>query len=135
MNITSMTLKQMQAATKAQIIADIAKQLDKATKRELIMFALGLGETVTETAMTHRADGQVSAVETVERDIETNAVVKTTRLEYDHYEDEPGRPVKDIVTRVLNPLGAETSRVTLRHYTTAKQPEVVPNAVEVPIGV
>lgn len=131
-NFTTLTLEQMRVAKPADVVAQLTAFFSKMTLAQLIRFSFD-ADTVTKTLpLTHRPDGQVSVMETVERDIETNAVVKRTRWEYDYYEDEPGKPVKDLVTRVLSPVGAEVERRTLRHFKDGRQPEEL--QVAEPIG-
>uniref|UniRef100_A0A6M3LI69 Uncharacterized protein n=1 Tax=viral metagenome TaxID=1070528 RepID=A0A6M3LI69_9ZZZZ len=128
-NHTTMTLEQMRAAKPADVVAQMTAYFAKMTLAELIRFSFD-ASAISATTLTPGPNGPV-LYETVTRDIATGAVIETLRLEQDYY---PTGEVKDVVIKKLSPLGAELSKVTLRHYTTGKQPEVVPSAVEEELG-
>lgn len=123
----------MRSAKPADVVTQVAAYFGKKTLAELIRFSFD-ANIVSETTLTPGPNGPV-LYETVTRDIATDALLGTKRLEYSYYEDEPRRPIKDIVTKTLNPLGVETSKKTLRHFTMGEYPQVIKEPVEVPIGV
>lgn len=125
-NLTTLTLNQLRAATKAQIITAITNKLQSMTKRQLIIWLWDEIQQIHDDPITvTRKDGQAESQVTTIRDTETGAIVSTRSISWTYYENEPGRPVDTITLVEKDAAGKETAHKVIKHYPDGRQPEVV----------
>ena len=116
MQLINITLPQLRAATKVQIITAITHHLQAMTKREIIIWLLENVDRIAESPVhTYRADGQVETITETETDVETGAVVSTRIVMHTYYSN------GDIDTITIVADGATKA---IKHYQDGKQPEV-----------
>ena len=120
--IANLTLTQLRAATKAQIITGITNYLtNNFTKRQLIVFLLDRDREPDAPVTTRRADGQVSSQTDVERDVETGVMTGGRVVTYSYY---PTGEVMDIVVSTRDAANKEIAKKVIKHFTDERQPEV-----------
>jgi hypothetical protein len=127
MNYTGKPITELRKLTKRQILDAVVAALDtpSTTKRALLAFLMD-GETLPDAPKTkHRADGQIQEREDALRDVETDAVTQRTVTTWSYYEDEPRRPVNEIITTVYDGAGAVVSKRTVKHFPDGRQPIAV----------
>jgi len=109
-DLTTKTLAQLQA----QLVP---------TKRAALI-AINGSDRVSSMATVSRKDGQVESQTETVRDVETGAVVSGRVITWTYYEKEKGAPVDTITIVETDGAGKETKRMTIKHFTDGKQPEV-----------
>lgn len=115
-NITNLTLAQLRAATKAQIITAISNYLtNNFTKRQIIVLLMDADSIADPPARTYRTDGQIESETLDMRDTETAAVVASRQVLWSYY---PSGEVDTITV-----TEGETVR-SIKHYLDGKQPSV-----------
>lgn len=116
--ITTLTLEQMRAATKAEILQDVAVNN---TKREIAAELLGQTQVSDRVVITRDDQGRIIRRVEVERDLLTGDRLGgrvTTRDFYDTGE------VNRIVISERDADNDETSQRTIKHYRDGRQPMV-----------
>lgn len=104
--LTMKTLTELNAMTKAQLIASIVE-----------------GVTETIPVATRLPDGRLLKIEETTKD--AYGVVKGRRkIDWTYYESESGKPVDEITTVEHDGLGKETNRIVIKHFTDGRQPVV-----------
>lgn len=117
MQLINLTLPQLRAATKAQIITAITNRLNNITKREIIIWLLENMDRIADApVITRRQDGQIDTQTETTRDIETGEIVETRTVSCTYYDN------GDIDTITIT-NGADLKRV--KHYLDGRQPEVI----------
>ena len=109
-DLTTKTLAQLQA----QLVP---------TKRAALI-AINGSDRVSNVATISRKDGQVESQTEAVRDVETDALILTRTITWTYYEKEKGAPVDTITIVETDGAGKETKRMTIKHFTDGKQPEV-----------
>jgi hypothetical protein len=114
--IANLTLAQLRAATKAQIITAIANYLtNNFTKRQIIGFLMDADVIADPPTRTFRADGQIESETDTDRDAETGAVVASRQIHWSYY------PTGEIDTITIDQDGAQR---VIKHYLDGHQPTV-----------
>ena len=123
MNISNLTLAQLRAATKAQIITAIVNRLQDMTKRQIIIWLLDEVDRITDNPVrVHRPDGQIESQTDVERDTETGAKTGSRVVTWTYY---PTGEVDEIT--ITNKDAADKTigkPKVIKHFTDGRQPEV-----------
>lgn len=115
-NIANLTLAQLRAATKAQIITAIANYLtNNFTKRQIIAFLIDADVVADPPARTYRTDGQIESETNTDRDAETGALISTRQVRWSYY------PTGEVDTITITE--GETVR-TVKHYLNGQPPTV-----------
>lgn len=115
---TSLSIAQLQAATKAQIVSDVTSKM---SKRDLIVSLVGADKVIDAPEISYAKDGQIERqVETI-RDVETNEIVSTKKINWTYYER---GEVDEITIIETDSKGKEVSRKVIKHYIDGRQPEV-----------
>lgn len=121
-NLTDLTLQQLRASTKAQIIASIRDYLTaNYTRRQLIQFLRDRETEWDEPIRTYRTDGQIESQIEVERDEETGEIVSSKSITWSYYST---GEVNVILIIVYDATGIEIKRKRIKHFKDGRQPEV-----------
>ena len=121
MNISDMTIQQLRAATKAQIITSISAYLQaNFTRRELIRLLRDRDTDWDEPIRTYRADGQIESQIEIERDDDTQVQVSKRVMTWTYYATGEVNVIKTDIYDAVDAL-VRTRRV--KHYRDGKQPE------------
>ncbi len=114
--IANLTLAQLRAATKAQIITAIANYLtSNFTKRQLIGFLIDADAVADPPARTYRTDGQIESETIDTRDAETGSLVSSRQVRWSYY------PTGEVDTIAITE-GSTTRRI--KHYLNGQPPTV-----------
>ena len=115
-NLTNLTLAQLRAATKAQLITAISNKLAAMTKRQIVFFLLDRDEqnrTVNDDPIvTCRKDGQIESQTEIERDVETGAKTGSRVITWTYF---PGGNVDTITISQRDAADKEIARKVIRH--------------------
>ena len=114
--VTTLTLKEMRAATSTQILRDVQ---DNNTKREIVTELLGQASTDDPVAITRDAKGRIIRRMEVERDLLTGDQVAATVTTNTYH---PTGEIDSIVVSERDANDKETSRRTITHFTDGRQP-------------
>ena len=121
-NWSNLTLAQLRAATKAQIITAIDNWLATHTKRRIIELLLDVTNIADRPDITYGADGQIARRDEVFRDVVGN-VTGGKRTNYAYY------PTGEIDTITIVDVAADLTTVlgrrTVKHYLDGRQPEQI----------
>jgi hypothetical protein len=116
------TLEQLRALTKAQIITKLSNWLTKNfTKRQLILWLMDIEVMDDEPIRTYRADGQIESETIVTRDTEANLQVSRRETLWSYY---PTGEVDVITIKQYDSNDALIRTKAIKHYTDGKQPTV-----------
>jgi hypothetical protein len=116
------TLEQLRALTKAQIITRLSNWLsNNFTKRQLILWIMDTDIQQDEPVRTYRPDGQVKRETLVERDTETALQVRKRITTWTYY---PTGEVNVITIKTYDASNNLTRTKIIKHYTDGKQPTV-----------
>jgi len=119
-NWSNLTLAQLRAATKAQIITAITNWLTTRTKRQIIELLLDVTNIADRPDITYGADGQITRRDELFRDVEGN-VTGGRRTNYVYY---PGGEIDTIETIDVDAdLTTVLNRRTVKHFVDGRQPE------------
>jgi len=133
MILTTLTLPELQAMTKAQITTAVKDYLIATyTRKQLIAGIVGQEQSTEIVTRQHFADGQIDKTVVVTKDIETGTVLSKVVTNWTYY-DTPKREVHKIITRYLDPVDGELGRITRTHYRDGRQPTVETSGV-IPTG-
>jgi len=120
-NWSNLTLSQLRAATKAQIIVAIDNWLAIHTKRRIIELLLDVTNIADRPDITYGVDGQIARCDEVFRDT-LGAIVSGRRTNYVYY---PTGEIDTIETIDVDAdLTTVLSRRTVKHYLDGRQPTV-----------
>jgi hypothetical protein len=121
-NWSSLTLAQLRAATKAEIITAIDNWLANHTKRQIIELLLDVTNIADRPDISYGADGQIARRDVVFRDVVGN-VTGGRRMNYSYY---PSGEIDTIkIIDVAADLATVLRRRTVKHYLDGRQPEQV----------
>lgn len=115
---TTLTLEHMRAATKAEILQDVAANN---TKRELITDLLGQAQVADRVAITRDGQGRITRRVEVERDLLTGDRLGGRVTTHDFYDT---GEVNRIVISERDADNEETARRTIKHFRGGRQPVV-----------
>jgi hypothetical protein len=116
------TLEQLRALTKAQIITKLSNWLTKNfTKRQLILWLMDIEVMDDEPIRTYIADGQIESETIVTRDTEANLQVSRRETLWSYY---PTGEVDVITIKQYDSNDALIRTKAIKHYTDGKQPTV-----------
>jgi len=116
------TLEQLRALTKAQIISRLSTWLtNHFTKRQLILWLMDIEAMPLEPVRTYRADGQIESETTITVDTETNAQLEKRVTTWSYY---PTGEVNIITIKVYDGSNNLLRTKAIKHYTDGKQPTV-----------
>jgi hypothetical protein len=125
--LVNLTLEQLRAATKAQIVADITAKM---TKRDLLIFLNdGSDKVQDEPKRTYCKDGQQESQIEVERDVETGARTGGKVISWSYY---PTGEVDEITISLRDATDKETARKVIKHFVDGRQPETAINPPPAP---
>ena len=117
---TTLTLKQMRAATKAEILQDLAANN---TKREIAAELLRQTQVADRVVITRDSEGRIVKRVEVQRDLLTGDRLGGRLTTRDFYATGEVNRIR-ISERDAN--NNETSRRTIKHFTDGRQPTVEP---------
>ena len=116
------TLEQLRALTKAQIISRLSTWLtNHFTKRQLILWLMDMDVIAIEPVRTYRADGQIESETAIEVDTETNAQVNKRVVTWTYY---PTGEVDVIGIKTYDGANNLLRTKSIKHYTDGRQPTV-----------
>lgn len=122
MNVTNLTLAQLRAATKAQIITAIGNYLtNNFTKRQLILWLWDADVISDDPIIAYRPDGQIESQTEETRDVETGVVVGGRVVTWSYY---PSGEVHTIIISQRDALNNEIARKIITHFLDGRRPEV-----------
>jgi len=117
------TLEQLRALTKAQIISRLSTWLmNNFTKRQLILWLMDMDVIALEPLRIYRADGQIASSIEVTVDIETAKQVNKRVTNWSYY---PTGEVNEIIIRNYDGNNILLSTKIIKHYTDGKKPTVM----------
>ena len=117
--LTDLTLEQMRASTKNQIINSVDTYLANLTKRQLIQMLREHDTEWDDPICTYGKDGILTQNE-IERDSETNVQVSRKYTVWDYYNS---GEVNTIITEFYDENNALKKRKKIKHYKDGRQPE------------
>lgn len=116
------TLAQLRALTKAQIITKLSNWLTKNfTKRQLILWLMDIEIMDDEPIRTYRADGQIKSETIVTRDTETNMQVNKREMTWTYYAT---GEVHVITIKQYDGNNVLLRTKAIKHYKDGRQPTV-----------
>lgn len=116
------TLEQLRALTKAQIITRLSTWLtNHFTKRQLILWLMDADIQPDEPIRTYRADGQIESQVEVERDTETALQIRKRTTNWTYY---PTGEVDTITVKRYDATKTLIGTKIIKHYTDGRQPTV-----------
>ena len=116
------TLEQLRALTKAQIITKLSNWLTKnMTKRQLILWLMDIEVMDDEPIRTYREDGQITSETTVTKDTETNLQVSKREVSWTYYAT---GEVNVITTKQYDGANNLIHTKAIKHYKDGRQPTV-----------
>ena len=116
-----MTLAEMRASTKNQIINSIADYLQaNLTRRQVIQLCRERDTEWDDPVSTYGADGQIESQNEIERDSETGAPVSRKYTTWTYYNN---GNVNVIAVRVFDETDALVKQKIIKHYRDGRQPE------------
>lgn len=119
---SDMTIQQLRASTKAQIIDSITAYLKaNFTRRELIRMLRDRDTEWDEPIYTYRPDGQIESLTEVERDDDTQAQVSRKITKWTYYAT---GEVNVILIQIYNGADVLKRQKRIKHYRDGRQPEV-----------
>jgi len=119
--LTDLTLEQMRASTKNQIISSIDSYLTaNFTKRQLIQMLRERDTEWDDPVCTYGPDGILTQNE-IERDVETGAQVSRKYIVWDYYNS---GEVNTIITEFYDENDVLKRRKKIKHYKDGRQPEI-----------
>ena len=114
------TLEQLRALTKTQIITKLSNWLTKNfTKRQLILWLMDIEVIDIEPVRTYRADGQIASETIVTKDTETNLQVNKRETLWSYY---PTGEVNVITTKQYDGANVLLHTKAIKHYKDGRQP-------------
>ena len=127
MPFEDLTLEQLRAATKEQIITTITGKLTSMTKNRICEFIWGIRNIVTDnltlTNTTHREDSQNGQVIRVNETTDVLGTKLTSqKIEWAYY---PTGEVDTITISELDALDAVISTKTIKHFKDGRQPAIL----------
>jgi hypothetical protein len=116
------TLEQLRARTKAQIITKLSNWLtNNMTKRQLILWLMDIEVMDTPPVRTYRADGQIEYESTTLVDTETYLQVNKREVTWSYY---PTGEVDVITIKQYDSNDALIRTKAIKHYIDGRQPTV-----------
>ena len=116
------TLEQLRALTKTQIITKLSNWLTKNfTKRQLILWLMDIEVIDIEPVRTYRADGQIASETIVTKDTETNLQVNKRETLWSYY---PTGEVNVITIKQYDSNNVLLHTKAIKHYKDGRQPTV-----------
>jgi hypothetical protein len=118
------TLAQLRGFTKTQLITGISNYLtNNMTKRQILIWLMDNLNTVADASIrVKRADGQITSVTDVDRDMETGLMTGGRVVTFTYY---PTGEVDTITISTRDAANVEIAKKVIKHYTDGKQPEVL----------
>ena len=121
MKLSNLTIQEMRASTKAEIITSIKNYLqDNFTRRDLIRMLRDRDTEWDEPIRTYRPDGQIESQIEVERDDDTQIQVSRRVTTWTYYNTGEVNVIK-IEIYDENDVLKKTKRI--KHYRDGRQPE------------
>jgi hypothetical protein len=117
--LTDLTLEQMRASTKNQIISSVDSYLANLTKRQLIQLLREHDTEWDDPVCIYGKDGILTHNE-IERDIETGAQVSRKYIVWDYYNN---GNVNTIITQFFDENDVLKRTKRIKHYRDGRQPE------------
>lgn len=117
-NLSDLTIDQLRAATKAQLVTAITNKLNAMTKRRIIEFLMDKLDFHDEPQVAYRPDGQIASKAEVRRDA-NGTKAGECRIAWAYY---PTGEVDIITVQELDASDAEVSYKTIKHYIDGRQP-------------
>ena len=121
-NWSNLTLEQLRAATKAQIVTAITNWLNNRTKRQIIALLIDMDVVADTPDVTYWPDGQIKRRDEVFRDA-LGDVTGGRRTNYAYY------PTGEIDTITIIDVDADLTTVlgrrTIKHYLDGRQPKEI----------
>ena len=122
MFLENITLAQLRAATKAQIVTFITNKLTSMTKLQIVIWLM---DNVLEIADAQPEviykDGQITRLTECIRDTYTGDVLRYKRVIWTYY-DLPGNPVDKITIIIADPNMTVISKRVIKHFVDGRQP-------------
>lgn len=116
------TLEQLRALTKAQIITKLSNWLtNNFTKRQLILWLMDIEVMDDAPVRTYRADGQITSETTVTKDTETNLQVSKRAVTWTYYAT---GEVNLITIKQYDSNDVLLHTKAIKHYKDGRQPTV-----------
>lgn len=116
------TLEQLRALTKAQIINRLSTWLTKNfTKRQLILWLMDIEVMDMPPVRTYRADGQIASETIVTKDTETNLQVSKREVTWTYYAT---GEVNIITIKQYDANNVLLHTKAIKHYKDGRQPTV-----------
>jgi len=116
------TLEQLRALTKAQIITKLSNWLTKNfTKRQLILWLMDIEVMDDEPIRTYRPDGQIASESVVTVDTETNLQVSKREVTWSYYAT---GEVSVITIKQYDANNVLLHTKAIKHYKDGRQPTV-----------
>ena len=119
MFLENVTLEQLRAATKAQIVTFITNKLNSMTKRQIIIWLMDADVINIAPVVVRRPDGQLSSMTDVVRDVESDVQISKRVTEWSYY---PTREVDTITIKTYDGSNALIGTRTIKHFTDGRQP-------------
>jgi len=119
--LSNLTIQQLRASTKAQIITAITAYLQaNFTRRELIRLLWERDTDWDEPIRTYRADGQIESQIEIERNDDTRVQVSKRVMTWSYYAT---GEVNVILVQVYDAMDVLKRTKRIKHYRDGKQPE------------
>jgi predicted double-glycine peptidase len=116
------TLEQLRALTKAQIITKLSNWLTKNfTKRQLILWLMDMDVISIDPVRVYRADGQIESETTITVDAETNTQVNKRVVTWSYYAT---GEVNVITIKQYDSNNVLLHTKAIKHYKDGRQPTV-----------
>lgn len=123
-NWTNLTLAGLRAASKADIIRDVAQYIaEHFTKRQIIIWLMDAERIQDRVRVTRDDLGRITHRQTTWSDIVTGNVVMNHDTIYTYY---PTGEIEDITIIHRDGDGNITEQYTIHHYTDGRQPVRLP---------
>jgi hypothetical protein len=119
--IADLTLSQLRAATKAQIITGISNYLANLSKRQIILFLMDRDVIPDAPILSHRPDGQLTTQVDVNRDAETGTMIDGRQITWTYY---PTGEVDTITISTRDATDKEIAKKIIKHFTDGRAPVV-----------
>ncbi len=119
-NWTTLTLAELRAATKAEVIQDVARYMAaNMSKRQIIVWLMDADQMPDRVIVTRDDENRITRRVEVNRDPETGAMTGGTVTVKDYYDT---GEIKDIIHSTRDADNNETRRIRVRHFTDGRQP-------------
>ena len=119
MFLENVTLEQLRAATKAQIVTFITNKLNSMTKRQIVLWLMNADVINIAPVVVRRPDGQLSSMTEVVRDMESDVQISKCVTDWSYY---PTIEVDTITIKTYDGSNALIETRTIKHFTDGRQP-------------